>query len=141
MRRAVGQAKGEAVLLSGGFAESSGAIRPPRENLLSEAIATVDSIAHTAGGLWLEKMDKRTGADAAAPRRSGDRTHVDPVPPAAGPGASGVHRAQGVPPTPGPSNRLGDGDGHTSGGALTSNRESLAAIQDLFSNPHGIGRR
>jgi hypothetical protein len=140
VRRAVGQARGEAVLLSGGFAESS-ANPPPRENMLSEAIATVDSIAQTAGGLWLEKkMDKRTSADAGVPRRSAERPHVDPVPPKPGPGVSGAHRAQGVPPTPsGPSPRGGT-DGHTSGQSLTSGRDSLA-VQDLFSNPHGIGRR
>jgi len=139
VRRAVGQARAEAALVSGGFAESSAPSRPPRDTMLSEAIATVDSIAHTAGGLWLEKMDKRTGAEAAVPRRSGERPHVDPVSGATGPGASGEHRAPGAPA--GPSHRVTDGDGHTSGGALTSNRESPAAIQDLFSNPHGIGRR
>jgi hypothetical protein len=141
VRRAVGQARGEAVLLSGGFAESSASL-PPRENMLSEAIATVDSIAQTAGGLWLEKkMDKRTSADAAVPRRSVERPHVDPMPPKPGPGVSGAHRAHGVPPaSSGPSHGVGEGDGHTSGRALTSNRESLA-VQDLFSNPHGIGRR
>jgi len=144
VRRAVGHARGEAVLLSGGFAESSGR-RPPRETVLSEAIATVDSIAHTAGGLWLEKVDKRSGAYPAVPRRSAERPHVDPVPPAAGPGATGGHRGPGVPPAApsGPSHRAAESDGQTSGRSLTSNpnRESLTTIQDLFSNPHGIGRR
>src|SRR5262245_44795418 len=65
VRRAVGQARGEAELISGGFAESSQPSRPPRESMLAEAIATVDSIAHTAGGLWLANMEKRTGAEAA----------------------------------------------------------------------------
>ena len=142
VHRAVIHARDEAALISDGFAESSPPSRPPRESMLSEAIATVDSIAHTAGGLWLEKMDKRTDADVVVPRRSGERTHGDPVSPATGPGVSGDHRAPGVPPTSsGPSPRVNDGDGHTSGGSLTSTRESSAAIQDLFSNPHGIGRR
>jgi len=141
VRRAVGHTRGEAVLLSGGFAESS-ANRPPRETMLSEAIATVDSIAHTAGGLWLEKVDRRSGAYPAVPRRSAERPPVDPVSPAAGPGVSGAHRAPGAPASPsGPSHRVTDGDGQTSGRSLTSNRESLTTIQDLFSNPHGIGRR
>jgi general stress protein CsbA len=67
-RRAAQHARGEARLLADGLAACT--IDETPENILSKAIATVDSIALTAGGIWLDKLGRRSIAAIAARRRT-----------------------------------------------------------------------
>jgi general stress protein CsbA len=66
--RAAQRMRGDAVVLSDTLDELAANETP--ENVLSQAIATVDSIALTAGGIWLDKIDKRSRGDIATPRRT-----------------------------------------------------------------------
>lgn len=74
-RMAAERVRGESVLLSDALGATPD--NGTRETILSQAIATVDSIALTAGGIWLDKTDKRTSADIAAPRRASERARDD----------------------------------------------------------------
>jgi hypothetical protein len=66
--RAVERVRGDAVAVADGLGALG--VNETPENVLSEAIATVDSIALTAGGIWLEKTGKRSRADKPTPRRT-----------------------------------------------------------------------
>src|SRR5215510_4584289 len=68
VRRAAERARGGAFLLASGL--DAKAINETPENVLAQAIASVDSIALNAGGIWIEKVDKRSNAEIAAPRRA-----------------------------------------------------------------------
>ena len=66
--QAVQDVRGDAVSLADGL-DALAANETP-ENALAQAIATVDSIALTAGGIWLDKIGKRPVAAIAARRRT-----------------------------------------------------------------------
>lgn len=65
---AVQEVRGDAVSLADRL-DALAANETP-ENVLAQAIATVDSIALTAGGIWLDKIGKRPVAAIAARRRT-----------------------------------------------------------------------
>ena len=101
VRRAAERARGGAGLLASGHAKTR---HETPENVLSQAIASVDSIALNAGGIWLEKVDKRSNAEIAAPRRAAEPPR--PALPAGGTGATAVNRPRVAPtalPAPAPS--------------------------------------
>jgi general stress protein CsbA len=125
VRRTAERARGAAALLASGH--DAKAVHQTPENVLSQAIESVDSIALTAGGIWLEKVDKRSNAEIVAPRRAAEPPR--PSLPAGGPGPSAINRARATPPvlpappTPAPasptpqvppvsSRRVGLGDPH-----------------------------
>lgn len=66
--RAIERVRGDAAAVADGLGAAAADETP--ENVLSEAIATVDSIALTAGGIWLDKVDKRSRPETARPRRT-----------------------------------------------------------------------
>ena len=125
VRRAAERARGGAVLLASGL--DAKALKETPENVLAQAIASVDSIALTAGGIWLEKVEKRSNAEIAAPRRATEPARPA-LPaggiPAGGIGASAVNRPRGATPAlpapasptpqlpPAASPRIGVGDAH-----------------------------
>jgi len=94
VRRAAERARGGAGLLAGGL--DAKAVHDTPENVLSQAIASVDSIALNAGGIWLEKVDKRSNAEIAAPRRATEPPR--PALPAGGVGGNTVIRPRAVTP-------------------------------------------
>ena len=121
IRRSAERARGGAALPPGGV--NAKAVHQTPENVLAQAIASVDSIALNAGGIWLEKVDKRSHTEIAAPRRAAEPPR--PALPAGGVGPSAVNRPRGAtpalpaPPAPAspapqvpPSHRIGVGDTH-----------------------------
>src|SRR5262249_55175933 len=54
VRRVAERARGGAALLAGGLDAGAASENLPPETVLSQAIATVDSIALNAGGIWLD---------------------------------------------------------------------------------------
>src|SRR5262245_28275765 len=66
VRRAAERARGGANMLASGL--DAKAVHETPENVLAQAIASVDSIAVTAGGIWLEKVEKKAKAEIVAPR-------------------------------------------------------------------------
>ena len=57
-RRAARRMRDETVALAAGFGAQAAHETP--ENVLAQAIERVDSIAFTAGGIWLDKLGKRS---------------------------------------------------------------------------------
>jgi len=66
--RAAQRVRDDAVAFADGLAAT--AADENSETALSEAIATVDTIALTAGGIWLDKLGKPSRREVATPRRS-----------------------------------------------------------------------
>src|SRR5262245_8142164 len=60
--------------------------------ILSQAIATVDSIALMAGGVWLDRIDRRSRAEIAAVRRAAERARGGAVLLAGGGDAKAAHQ-------------------------------------------------
>jgi general stress protein CsbA len=66
--RAAQHVRDDAALFADGLAAV--AADEKSETALSEAIATVDTIALTAGGIWLDKLGKPSRREVGTPRRS-----------------------------------------------------------------------
>lgn len=98
VRRSAERARNGAALVAGGV--EAKAVHETPENVLAQAIASVDSMALNAGGIWLEKVDKRSHAEIVAPRRAVEHTRPALPAPTGGFGAGPVNRARPALPAP-----------------------------------------